>query len=145
MIVKRLMRFEKWWDMDGSWLLNLDGVVVVALIFHALPCQHFVSNKCTVYLLGASRTVLEKWKKRCNSYLFQKVFYKKNLVLASEDSYHILHFFLRFLSTVAFGLQSIILFSWYICMQFGIVMEGFSEIGVWRPEINFGILSALPF
>ena len=143
MIVKRLMRFEKWWDMDGSWLLNLDGVVVVALIFHALPCQHFVSNKCTFW--GHHVQCSKNGKKGAIVICFKKFFIKKNLVLSSEASYHILHFFLRFLSTVAFGLQSIILFSWYICMQFGIVMEGFSEIGVWRPEINFGILSALPF
>ena len=42
----------------------------------------------------------------------------------------------------------IILVGTYVPMQFGIVMERFSENGVWRPEINFGhfgMLDAPPF
>ena len=42
----------------------------------------------------------------------------------------------------------IILVGTYVPMQFGIVMERFSENRVWRPEINFGhfgMLDAPPF
>ena len=133
---------EIWMDRD-CWIL----MVLLLLLWFSMPCHantlSVINVRCTFW--GHHVQCSKNGKKDAIVICFKKFFIKKNLVLASEASYHILHFFLRFLSTVAFGLQSIILFSWYICMQFGIVMEGFSEIGVWRPEINFGILSALPF
>ena len=75
-------------------MLNLDGVVVVALIFHALPCQHFVSNKCTFW--GHHVQCSKNGKKGAIVICFKKLFTEKNLVLVSEAGFHILSFFADF-------------------------------------------------